>query len=184
MTESIFILLIANTTSVPTITPPASSMYWSTMMTSNLSFPQISSASSPVAASTMREFGAIPFMIRRFSIIRFILISSITRNDIGSSIKAVLSSTTLSGASQLGSAIITMHRVPALTAGSLSNRIEPPAKSTRCFAIANPSPVPGAPPRCTNRWKSFSCSLLGIPGPVSSQTNLTMPSSQLIDSSM
>mmetsp|Transcript_10906 Transcript_10906/g.19564 ORF Transcript_10906/g.19564 Transcript_10906/m.19564 type:complete len:154 (+) Transcript_10906:461-922(+) len=84
MTESMRILLIANTTSVPTITPPASSMYWSTMMTSNLSFPHTSSASSPVAASTMREWGAIPFFIRRLSIIRFILISSIIKKEIGS----------------------------------------------------------------------------------------------------
>ncbi len=65
---------------------------------------------------------------------------------------------------------MTIQLVPILTEGSLSKKIEPPISSTKGFAMANPHPVPGSPPRWTKRWKSFSWSLFGIPGPVSSHS--------------
>mmetsp|Transcript_11224 Transcript_11224/g.16478 ORF Transcript_11224/g.16478 Transcript_11224/m.16478 type:complete len:203 (+) Transcript_11224:550-1158(+) len=49
----------------------------------------------------------------------------------------------------------------------------PPDRSTKCFAIASPSPVPGAPPLCTKRSNSFLCSPIGIPGPVSAHSKTT-----------
>ena len=65
---------------------------------------------------------------------------------------------------------MTIQLVPTLTDGSLSKKIEPSISSTRCFAMANPKPVPGSPPLWTKRWKSFFWSCFGMPGPVSSHS--------------
>merc|ERR1712176_984913 len=62
-TDSIRIRRMVKTTSVPTMTPPADSMYWSTIMTSNFSVAQMSRASSPVAASRILALGATPLTI-------------------------------------------------------------------------------------------------------------------------
>mmetsp|Transcript_28790 Transcript_28790/g.58962 ORF Transcript_28790/g.58962 Transcript_28790/m.58962 type:complete len:212 (-) Transcript_28790:706-1341(-) len=181
MIESILILLIANTTSVPTITPPASSMYWSTTITSNLSFPQITRASSPVDASVIVALGAIPLLILLLNIDLFIATSSIKRNDKVWSIRVFESSfTTTSGGLQTANGIFTTQDVPGLIVGSLWKQIDPPVRSTRCFAIASPRPVPGAPPRWTKRSNSLFCSLRGIPGPVSAHSNRTYSCSHSI----
>jgi hypothetical protein len=84
--------------------------------------------------------------------------------------RVVSSPGSLIGASQGGRGRMTMQLVPILTDGSLSKKMEPSINSTKCFAMANPKPVPGSPPRWTKRWKSFSWSRFGIPGPVSSHS--------------
>ena len=164
---------MVKTVSVPNSSPPASSICWSTMITSNFFSLQIIKASSPVAASVIVALGAMPLFTRRLSIVRFIVISSIIKNDIGSSIMVYSSCTSsiLSGSSQRSRGNSKKHVVPGLSVGSLSKPIFPPTRSTRCFAIAKPKPVPGAPPRCTKRWNNFDWCFLGIPGPVSIHSN-------------
>mmetsp|Transcript_43093 Transcript_43093/g.63921 ORF Transcript_43093/g.63921 Transcript_43093/m.63921 type:complete len:332 (-) Transcript_43093:1903-2898(-) len=131
----------------------------------------------------MSALGAMPFFILRFSIVRFIFTSSMIRTAKESSIVVVSSwLITTSGRPQTGSGIMTMQFVPGLKLGSLSNLILPPVRSTKCFAIARPRPVPGAPPRCTKRSNNFFCSPFGIPGPVSAHSNRTNFPSHVIES--
>mmetsp|Transcript_7198 Transcript_7198/g.14173 ORF Transcript_7198/g.14173 Transcript_7198/m.14173 type:complete len:208 (-) Transcript_7198:628-1251(-) len=171
-------LLMAMTTSVPSMTPPASSMYWSTTMMSNSCgvLAHIFRASSPFTASMTLLLGAMFLSSLRLSIVLFIVMSSMMRNLSDSlMVSVILTGLGCSEGSHIWKGIVTMQSVPAFTLGSETNLIVPPARSTRCFAMASPRPVPGAPPLCTKRLKSSFCWLRGIPGPVSLHANTQFP---------
>mmetsp|Transcript_8550 Transcript_8550/g.17348 ORF Transcript_8550/g.17348 Transcript_8550/m.17348 type:complete len:253 (+) Transcript_8550:429-1187(+) len=182
MTLPIFLALIVWTTSVPTRTPPDSSMNWSTTMTSKSCSSQIFRASSPFMASKIEDFGeiAMNFLILRLSMVRFMVTSSMIRKRSGVSMG--ISSTSLvplfesprscaAWTGHLVKGMLTTHVVPGFTSGSDMKWMEPLQISTRCFAMASPRPVPGAPPLWTNLPKRFFCMFFGMPGPVSVQWN-------------
>mmetsp|Transcript_14395 Transcript_14395/g.42207 ORF Transcript_14395/g.42207 Transcript_14395/m.42207 type:complete len:270 (+) Transcript_14395:439-1248(+) len=156
-------------------------------MTSNRSSLHILIASSPVLASRIDlALGAIHFLSRRPSMVRFISMSSMTRKESGSLITFLApafppaapsgrraTSSSPRGDSHCRRGRRITHVVPGRIVGSDSKYMLPPPRSTMFLAMARPRPDPGAPPRCTNFLNSRPCSDLGMPGPVSMQSNLT-----------